>query len=191
MSSSDLRPLRVAPFALAAVLAVAGGLVGGCTVEPLYGSGNRLETGSVEPESSRLASISVAAPDTREALEVRNHLIFMLNGGAQRQDDARYHLRLVVTKRNMPVLDYQISANSNDLDPTAGTMELKAAYTLSDAKTGKTVATGQRMAQASYDRPRQYYSSWRAERDAVDRAARELAEYLRLALAQDLRRVEN
>jgi LPS-assembly lipoprotein len=34
--------------------------------------------------------------------------------------------------------------------------------------------------------PRQQYAALRAERDAQDRAAREIAEQLRLAVAQDL-----
>ncbi|MAW88911.1 MAG: hypothetical protein CMJ42_20530 [Phyllobacteriaceae bacterium] len=184
MSSSDRKGPKAASLLLA-VTALAG--LAGCTVEPLYGSGNRLETGSVQPGTARLASIAVAPVDTREAQQVRNHLIFMFNGGAGEPADPRYRLGLALSKRDLKVLDYQISATSNDLDPTAGTVELKAAYTLTDTDTGETVASGTRVATASYDRSRQYYSAWRAERDAEDRAARELAEFLRLAIAQDLR----
>lgn len=184
MSSSDRKGPKAATLLLA-ITALAG--LAGCTVEPLYGSGNRLETASVEPGAARLASVSVAPVDTREAQQVRNHLIFMFNGGAGEPADPRYRLGLALSKRDLKVLDYQISATSNDLDPTAGTVELKAAYTLTDTDTGETVASGTRVATASYDRSRQYYSAWRAERDAEDRAARELAEFLRLAIAQDLR----
>jgi len=62
-------------------------------------------------------------------------------------------------------------------------------YTLVDAATGKTVATGNQQATASFDRPRQEFAVLRAERDAENRAARELAEFIRLSLAQDFVRV--
>ena len=126
--------------------------------------------------------------DTREAQQVRNHLIFMFNGGAGQPADARYRLGFDLTKRDLRVLDVQLSDGSNDLDPTAGTVELRADYVLTDMQTGEKVATGTRSAMASYDRPRQFYSAWRGEKDAADRAARELAEFMRLAVAQDLKR---
>ena len=59
-----------------------------------------------------------------------------------------------------------------------------AAYTLT--KGGQAVSTGTRQIAASYDAPRQEYANLRAQRDAEDRAARELAELVRLAVAQDL-----
>ena len=67
-----------------------------------------------------------------------------------------------------------------------GTVTLTAFYTLTDAATGKKVSTGRRSISSSYDHPRQEFAADRAQRDAEDRAARELAELLRLALAQDL-----
>ena len=48
------------------------------------------------------------------------------------------------------------------------------------------MSTGRRQIASSYDIPRQEFAAVRAERDAENRAARELAELLRLALAQDL-----
>jgi len=43
-----------------------------------------------------------------------------------------------------------------------------------------------RAAASSFDKPRQEYASYRAQLDAENRAARELAELLNLAVAQDL-----
>ncbi len=51
---------------------------------------------------------------------------------------------------------------------------------------GKEVASGKRMVTASFDRPAQQYAVLRAESDAENRAARELADMLKLALAADL-----
>ena len=62
---------------------------------------------------------------------------------------------------------------------------MRASYRLSDSK-GTVVATGNRQFAASYDVPRQEFAAYRAQIDAENRAARELAELLRLALAQDL-----
>jgi LPS-assembly lipoprotein len=50
------------------------------------------------------------------------------------------------------------------------------------------VSNGDRQFSASYDVPRQEFAAVRAQRDAENRAARELAELLRLAIAQDLSR---
>jgi LPS-assembly lipoprotein len=80
----------------------------------------------------------------------------------------------------------QVSANEDV--PTAGTVTLTAAYTLTDAKTGEQVASGRRSMSSSYDVPTQQFAAYRALRNAEDRAARELADLLRLAIAQDLAR---
>jgi LPS-assembly lipoprotein len=48
------------------------------------------------------------------------------------------------------------------------------------------VATGRRNMSSSIDVPRQQYAALRAQNDAQQRAARELAQLLRFAIAQDL-----
>jgi LPS-assembly lipoprotein len=63
---------------------------------------------------------------------------------------------------------------------------LTSSYVLTKARTGEAVATGTRRISSSYDRSRQEFAALRAERDAENRAARELAELLRLAIAQDI-----
>jgi LPS-assembly lipoprotein len=72
--------------------------------------------------------------------------------------------------------------------PSAGTVTLIAEYVVSDAATARPIASGRRQITANYDIPRQEFANVRAERDAENRAARELAELLKLAVAQDLRR---
>jgi LPS-assembly lipoprotein len=71
-------------------------------------------------------------------------------------------------------------------EPTASMMTVGASYVLTDAKTGEVVAQGRREASSSYDVPRQSFAAARAQRDAENRAARELAELLKLVIAQDL-----
>jgi LPS-assembly lipoprotein len=71
-------------------------------------------------------------------------------------------------------------------EPTAAIETVRASYTLTDSS-GTVVATGKRQFMASYDVPRQEFAAVRARIDAENRAARELAELLRLALAHDLK----
>ena len=71
-------------------------------------------------------------------------------------------------------------------EPTAGTVTLTANYVLTENATGEVAATGRRQITSSYDVPRQEFAALRAERDAENRAARELAELLKLVLAQEL-----
>ena len=163
-------------------LVLAAALVGGCTVRPMLATtGNTLG----EPGSA-LRSVSIAEVNTRYAQEVRNHLIFLLNGGAGQPANPTYRLTLNVTRSVFSSV--QVQSGGVD-EPTAGSIQMTGRYTLVDAATGKTIATGNQQSIASFDRPRQEFAVVRAERDAENRAARELAEFLRLSLAQDFVRV--
>lgn len=176
MSWSD-RSLRTSlgAMALGAILLAAGG----CTVQPLHGGG------ASGPVSSELASISVNPVTTRQALEVRNHLILLLGGGMGQPANPAYQLELDVDSRTAQTAYIQVGS---DNEPSAGTVTMAGNYLLRDAGSGDIVASGQRVASASFDRVRQEYANLRAERDAENRAARELAEMLRLALAQQVAR---
>lgn len=173
--------LRVAArLALLASLALASA----CTVRPLYSDGPVSATGAQTGTATQLASINIKPVGTRYGQEVRNHLIFMFNGGAGQPATAPYTMDLSVSALNESSLLAQVT--TKDDEPTAGTMTLTGAYVVTDIKTGKRVAGGKRSVTASYDRPRQEFANARAERDAENRAARELAELLKLAIAQDM-----
>src|SRR5690606_38368796 len=133
--------------------------------------------------------------DTRHAQQVRNHLIFLFNGGSGQPAAPRYALRLEVTRFDERGAVVQVG---EDNEPSAGTLTLVADYVLTDLRgevtkdtgaDGLVVTNGRRQIASAYDIPRQEYAALRAERDAEDRAARELAELLRLAIAQDLARM--
>ncbi len=157
-------------------------LAAGCTVRPLY-SDAPLGNSTVSARSE-LASIAVKPVNSRYAQQVRNNLIFGLYGGAQAPAAPVYSLALNVTELVQSAATVQVTTDVDQ--PTAGTVTLTAAYTLTDAKTGATVATGKRSISSSFDRPSQEFATYRAQIDAENRAGRELAELLRLALAQDL-----
>ena len=72
--------------------------------------------------------------------------------------------------------------------PTSGTVTIFSNYVLVDAATQEPVARGRRQITSQYDIPDQEFAAYRAQRDAENRAARELAELLQLAIAQDLSR---
>jgi LPS-assembly lipoprotein len=72
--------------------------------------------------------------------------------------------------------------------PTASLLTMTAFYTLAESANGRVIATGRRQVASAYDVPEQRFAALRSERDAENRAARELAEQLHMAIAQDLSR---
>lgn len=156
-------------------------LVSACTVRPLY-SNAPLTTGS--SANAELASIAIKPVRTRYAQQVRNNLIFGFGRGAGEPASPLYSLNLSVTEAVESSALVQVGTDEDE--PTAGSVTLTANYTLTDAKTGTVVTVGKRSITSSFDRPRQEFASYRAQIDAENRAARELAEALQLSIAQDL-----
>lgn len=181
-------PERYMPFgplrrAAAVGLFLSIALASACTVRPLYSDGPAAP-GINDDMKTLMSSIAIKPVTTRHAQEVRNHLIFLLNNGAGQPAAARYSLDLTVAEQVESALYKQVTRD--DDEPTAGTVTLTAVYVVTDSKSGERKATGKRQITASYDRPRQEFATWRAQIDAEKRAARELAELLQLAIAQDM-----
>ena len=84
----------------------------------------------------------------------------------------------------------ELWAHTGDNEPTAGSVRLVGRYVLKDTETDKTAARGERSASAFFDRPPQLFAEDRAQRDAVNRAARELAEFIRLDVMMELKRIQ-
>ncbi|MBO6717177.1 MAG: hypothetical protein JJ913_04380 [Rhizobiaceae bacterium] len=160
---------------------VLAGPLAGCTVGPLYGN-------AYAPNSTtaKLADIRISSVSTRQAQEVRNHLIFMFSGGKGEPADPAYAMDLVVTSYTSSAA--VIQASTTERSPTASLLNMTARYTVRDTATGKVVGTGQRQVASAYDVPLQEFAALRALRDAENRAARELAEQVRLAVAQEIAR---
>lgn len=162
---------------LAGVVCAVALFVSGCTFQPLYGSNGNLggsQTGYA------LSAIAVEEVDNRVAQQVRNHLIFLLAGG-QQTVDSRYVARLRVRDTNNT-----FAPTRNQRDDTAGSVTVTVSYDLIETATNRQVGTGSRNATASYDRTSQNFANDRSVRDAENRAAREVAELLRLAFAANL-----
>ncbi len=168
-------------MAVAALVASAV-MISACTVRPLYSTAPTA-SGAPAGTATGLNSINILPVDTRYGQEIRNQLIFGLNGGAGQPANPIYTLQLnAIAQKTAAVL---VQRTTED-EPTAGTMTLTSVYVLKEIKTGNIVGKGKRTISSSYDIPRQGFAQYRAELDAQNRAARELAELLRLAIAQDL-----
>jgi LPS-assembly lipoprotein len=174
MSSSELafaprfpaRRLRGALVAATALLALAG-----CTVQPLYGTA---PSGQAVPTT--IARIAIAPVDTRVGQQVRNALIFKLDGGNEPSSPA-YTMALIVATAQTALGVTQIeSAPSYSLT-------VSVAYEIKSVATGQVVLRGTSRGTASYNRTMQEYANTRAELDAEDRAAAVAAEDVRLHLA--------
>jgi LPS-assembly lipoprotein len=170
---------RIALYGLVASV----GLISACTVRPLYSSAP-LSAGSQAGAAAELRSISIKPVETRYAQQVRNNLIFALGQGAGEPASPAYSLDLGVAE--LVESEAFVRTQTDENEATAGTVTLTASYALTDAKTGTTIATGKRSITSSFDKPRQEFASYRAQIDAENRAARELADLLRLSIAQDL-----
>ena len=152
-----IRPARlVGAFALAAML-------GGC-FEPLYGERSLAGGPGLR---DRMAAVDVTIPNVpngtplaRVANEVRNDLIFDLQGGSGGNTS---------THQLADVQQYGINAT----------------YTLVEKASGKSVVTGQTFARVSYDNPgqAQRFSNARGQRDAENRAAKQISDNIRSRLA--------
>jgi LPS-assembly lipoprotein len=163
-------------------LIAACALTSACTVRPLYS--DAIAPGASAPVAARLASVSVKPVGTREAQEVRNQLIFLLAGGQGNPEAGTYTLDLTVTSFSSAAAVVQVSTTTQS--PTSSLLTMTGLYRLVESATGRVVATGRRQISSAYDVPTQQFAALRSQRDAENRAARELAELLHLAIAQDL-----
>lgn len=182
MSLAESFPLLRLPR-IAGLVALAA-IVGGCTVQPLYSTSAVTAAGA--PMASALASVNVSPVTTRQGQEVRNHLIFLLGGGQGNPSGAAFSVDLVVSSYASASASTLVS--TTEQAPTASLMNVVATYTLRDNTTGLVVDRGTRQSFATYDVPVQQFAALRAERDAENRAAREVAELLRSAVAQAMAR---
>lgn len=151
-----------------------------CQFQPLHGSGGTIGT------SGGLSNVGVSQVDSRVAQQLRNHLLFLLNGGfgsTEKTHEAR--IRVSWDNKQLAAIPNQVN------DTTAGVITVTVSYDLVSLADGKAIASGTRRASASYDRTGQVFANERAERDAENRAAKAAAEALRLAIASDLSRVSS
>ncbi len=154
------------------VAAIAATALAACTVQPLYAP-----TAGTTSVVSSLGDITVDPVSGRLGQELRNQLIFQLNGGKGQPDNARYHMGLSATS----------SSQALGVSPTAAapaySITVTATYELRSIAGNKIILRSTSSKSASYDRVNQLYSNERALRDAENRAAALVAEDIRIRLA--------
>jgi LPS-assembly lipoprotein len=175
---------KIIRFAKAAVLLSALSGLAGCQFQPLYGTQAR----TTGPSNIALSQISVAEVDTREAQQVRNHLIFLLSGGA-RPVNPSHEVRLRVATTNTNLATAVRSLSTGQIGNTAGSVNITASYEIYDLTKNEIIARGNRETSASYDQTSQSFATERARRDAENRAGKAVAEQLRLAISSDFNKI--
>jgi LPS-assembly lipoprotein len=168
-------------FAFAVVAALA---TSGCTVQPLYAP----TSGAGAGKSLSTASLYFTPVNNRIGIEIRNQLIFHINGGASQPADPAYEVTLSTSYSARSSLTVQSATPGADGEPTAQKVTVTANYTLKDTETGKKLSSRRAIATASYDVSQQQFANQRAELDAQNRAAASVAEQLRALIAADLAR---
>ncbi len=174
MALKESLPRTLRRATLAGLLIAASGLgLASCNWQPLHGG--TYDTGA-------LPAVYVTDVDTRTGQQVRNHLVFLFDGG-RGSEQPPYEVRLRVTDSTRAY-----AASRAVRTVTAGSVTVVASYDLVETATNNRIGGGSRTATASFDRTGQNFANERAEIDAQDRAAKEVAERLRLAIAADLTR---
>jgi LPS-assembly lipoprotein len=126
-----------------------------------------------------IANVYNGTPTARIANEVRNDLIFDMQGGSGGATPT-HHLRINLSASNQQVI-IDITTARADVQQFG----INASYTLVEKATGKSVITGETFARVSYDNPgqAQRFSNARGQRDAENRAAKQISENIKSRLA--------
>ena len=163
-------------FGTLPIIAVIGlGLaVSGCQVRPLYSDA---PTASGQSLSSELASIEIEQAKDRVEQEIRNHLIFGFNGGANPGAPV-YRLEMLV---NNSKADLAIESGTGLAKTTRVTLRVN--YKLINIADKSTVTTGTSFITATYAKSVQRFANDRALRDAENRAAEQVANDIQLRLS--------
>lgn len=153
---------------LAFITLVSCSLLAGCSnTRPLYGTGADGKGTAVA-----LSGIVVDEQKTRAGQIVRNNLISSFGGGG-----SDFILRLIPDEKTQEV------SSSSTQKLTRRRYRLTMKYELAEVKSSATVASGSAFSNVSYDTVEQPIADLRAAENARERAAREVAEDIRLRLA--------
>ncbi|MGI9386949.1 MAG: hypothetical protein ACR2OX_05920 [Methyloligellaceae bacterium] len=168
------RESRRRALALIGSALLAAPLVSAC--QPLYGStagGARLK--------DVMAGIEITPIPGRVGQRLRNELIFTTTGGG-RTGKSLYRLDIAVRESVTKTL---VSTTG---DAQGEIFQLEADYKLISLADNKTVFQGKGVGRAAFDRFNPIFANVRAQIDAENRAARTVAEAIRIGLAGHLSR---
>lgn len=163
-------------------LALAG-LTAGC-FQPLYGTQSPI--GGQGSMGDKLSAIEVAPIKTpngtriaRVGVNVRNEVIYQLTGGGPAAT-SNYRLDIGLSATNL-----QVFVDVTTGRPDVQNYGLDAYYTLTDITNGKQLVASRTFTRVSFNIPgqQQRFAGDRGQRDAEDRAAKEIAQNIRARLA--------
>jgi LPS-assembly lipoprotein len=126
---------------------------------------------------SQLPAIAVDEPVTRQEQVFRNKLLFGLRGGGEAASSL-YRLNYRITFDIQQLAIQEVTGT-----PSSYQLNGRIAYILEDAATGEPLLVDEALAIASYNRSSQNFANLRAERDAEDRVATNLASKVETRLA--------
>jgi LPS-assembly lipoprotein len=148
----------------------------GCQVRPLYSEAS----GTGE----RLASVGFEQPHSRIDQVVRNHLVFLTSGGAGESSHPAYDVKLTAKSTASSIIDDEDDDNVSPTGiPLPGRVQVEGTYTITRISDGQILKSAKREVVSLIDVPGQGFAKLRAVRDAENRAARELAEFIRAEIA--------
>ena len=159
--SRHLRPLL-------GILLVAG-LLAGCGFRPLY-----KQTGNTDTVRD-FSQISIAQPEDRPSQQLRNYLLDTLTPHGQ-PDRPLYRLEYRLTESLGSVFVTRTE------EVTRSNLQLSASVSLRDYQTGKSLTSISATSQASYNVTQADYANLVSEKNARERALRDVAEQIRLRL---------
>ena len=166
--------MRGAPILLLAAL-----LVSGCGFHPLYAVPGETH-GEMRAD---LGAIYVEPLPDKLGYELRNRLIDVLDAKAE-MAGARYRLHVSMNEKNEAIgVQSQQVGNISQTAITRYNDTLTVQYELVDLATGKAVTHGTESGLSAYNVLASPYATLIAQQDADKRAADDIAERIRLALA--------
>ena len=141
---------------------------GGCSYRPLYA---KPEDGA--GVSAELSRVSVSEQKSRAGQMVRNELM----AGFDAAPDGAYVLKMVPAEKTQDVSSLAFEKTERHR------YRLSVAYELVDSRNGEILTKGTSFSNVSFDTVKEPVADLRAAENARERAAREVAQDLRLRLA--------
>lgn len=146
----------------------------GCGFQPLYGSGSTTASGA--RLSQAMASVDIQPIPGRVGQKVRNELIFSNTGGGYAAP-TKYKLKVALRQS---VVNQLVQTTG---DAKGQVLVLEATFTLTDAASGQVMYVGSAVSRAPYTRYQEIFANVRANYDAENRAAGEIAETMKTQIA--------
>lgn len=140
------------------------------------------QIGISSPVSATLAEVSVDQVEGFIGHTLKSELDFLLTGGQAPTRGGRYLLKVRTQQtRATSIIDQQTGRAQ------IATLQVEAVYLLLDqSDKGKIKASGKTFASASFDRSQLRFATLRAQRDAEERVAKQLAERLKIIITSAL-----